>query len=361
MAYKLLPNGKHHWSFRLGGRHGKRRRVTHSDFRQGEKEVRRVQYEFENGISAGDPKQGATFHDICNGYKDDRTEEPGVTHQKKKTISSQIACFERDIPNYKLQSFSVEGHKAYNAVGHWMKAYLTSTNRLGGAISPHSVNRKFNTLRAVFNWAINKGLMTTNPCRRAKKLKTAKPLPRFLAQKEIDALLATARRPQFVNYCTLILNTGLRPSEALGLQVEHVDMESRVISGFKQKNSRELGSVPVKDSLVGPLTDLLANRVTGSLLGYTAGELREDAEYGIAKAKVNARIKPGTSKFTIYGLRHTFASHMLMAGEDMATVAKWLRNGISICFEHYGHLNQKFLVDAGNKIDLVPKMQLKVF
>lgn len=360
MSYKLLPNGKHQWTFRLGGRGTAQKQVTDSDFKAGEREVRRLKYEFENGISADDVKRGTCFYDICDGYLKDKTEEPDCTEQKKKTLTSQIRSFRIFILNHRIQDFNTKQHPAYNAVDGWKKAYVKSKNRLGGKISPQSVDRKYNTLRAVFNWAIYKGLMRDNPCKRVQKFGKAKAKPRFLDNKEIKNLFDTARRSQFVNYCTIILNTGLRPNEALGLQIEQIDLDNRVISGFKQKRQDELGTVPIKDSLVAPLKKMIGNRTSGSLLNYKAGQLREDAEYGIKKAGINKIIRPGTSKFTIYGLRHTFASHMLMAGEEMATVAKWLRNGIEICFEHYGHLTQQFMVKAGNSIDLVPKMELKV-
>jgi integrase/recombinase XerC len=360
MSYELLPNGKHHWNFRLGGGKGRRKNVTHSDFKEGEKLVRKMQYEFENGIEASSPKKGTCFYDICDGYLAEKEEEPGCTHQKKKTLTSQITCFKKAIPNHRLQDFHVKGHEAYNAVAVWMKTYLKSKNRLGGVIAPESVNRKFNTLRAIFNWAIFKGLMTENPCKRAKKFEDDDALPRFLEEKEIEALFGTARRQEFVNYCTLILNTGMRPGEALDLQIENIHLPQRVIAGFRQKNRKKLGTVPIKDSLVTPLLKMIGGRKSGSLLNYTPGMLREDAEYGIRTAGINLQDRPGTSKFTIYGLRHTFASHMLMSGEDLATVAKWLRNGYEICFKHYGHLTQKYLMKAGNSIDLVPKFQLKV-
>lgn len=360
MSYKLLPTGKHHWDFRLGGRHGKRREVTHSDFREGEKQVRKIIYEFENGIASTDTQKGITFYDICDGYLKDSIEDPATKKQRKKTLESQNRLFKRDIPNHRLIYFNTKGHEAYNAVDRWLKLYSNSKNRLGGRIKVWSIIRKFNALKAVFNWAIHKGLLSHNPCVRVKKPKAPSPQPRFLEKKEIKTLIETARRPQFVNYCTLILNTGMRPGEALGLQIEHIDLENSVISGFEQKRGDELATVKIKKSLIAPLTRMIGKRTTGSLLNYTPGMLREDSEYGIKKAGINKVIKPGTSKFTIYGLRHTFASHMLMAGESMTTVAKWLRNTVAICEKHYGHLTAQFLIDSGDKIDLVPEFKLKV-
>jgi integrase len=360
MSYKLLPSGHHQWKFRLGT---DQKQVTASDFKEGEKEVRRLQYEFENGITIGDARKGITFFDICDGYLKDQTKAATCTHQKKKTMKSQTDCFKRDIPNYQIGLFNEKKHEAYNAVSRWMEDYSQAKNRLGEnqPINPSSVNRKFNTLRAIFNWAMKKGYLHENPCKRVSKLGQADALPRFLENKEIEALFETSRRQEFINYCTIVLNTGMRPGEVLGLQIEQIDIENRVISGFKQKNQKRLGSVPIKDSLVAPLKKMMGNRTSGSLLNYTLGMLREDAEYGIKRAKINGKLKPGTSRFTIYGLRHTFASHMLMAGEKMETVSTWLRHSsIEQCYKHYGHLTRKYLVESGNKIDLVPKFKLKV-
>jgi integrase len=361
MSYKLLPNGKHQWRFRLGGAGTPLRRHTDTDFKKGEKFVRDAQYEYEHGIEIGNSRRGVTFFDICDGYEKDATDLPTCTKQKKKTIKSQITCFKKIIPNYRLVDFNIKGHEAYNAINRWIKVYRASKNRLDETkpISPSSVRRKFNTLRAIFNWSIANGQMTENPCKRAKKPKAAKTLPRFLSNPEIKNLVGTARRKEFVDYCTVILNTGMRPSEALSLQIEHIDLTNRIISGFPQKNG-ELAVVQIKESFVAPLRKMIGERTTGSLLNYNPGQLREDAEYGIKKAGINKVVKPGTSKFTIYGLRHTFASHLLMETKDMAAVSRWLRNSIEICNKHYGHLTQDYLVAAGDKIDLMPKIQLKV-
>lgn len=360
MSYKQLPNGKHHWNFRLGGKESPRREVTDADFRKGEREVRRLISEYENGLSPASVGRGLCFYDICEGYLDAKKGEPNCTHQKEKTISSQIKGFKALIENYRLDQFNTKAHAAYNAVTRWRGAYLQSKNRLGGKISPHSVNRKFNTLRAVFNWAIQQGMMRDNPCKRSSKFKTAKPKPRFLSKDELEKLVHTARRPEFRNYCEIILNTGMRPNEALGLDITQIDIDNFVITGFKQKDQSRLGVVPIIDSLVGPLKRMIGKRTSGSLLNYTAGQLREDAEWGIKEACLNAVVRPGTSKFTIYGLRHVFASNMIMRGKSVETVAKFLRNGIEICYEHYGHLSTEFLREAGKGMDLMPKMQLKV-
>ncbi len=358
MAYKILSNGNHHWNFRLGGRSGKRKKVTNADFREGEKEVRKIIYEFENGIASTDTQRGISFYDICDGYLKD-----GVVDAKKqriKTLESQNRLFKRDIPNHRLVYFNTKGHEAYNAVDRWLKTYSGSENRLGGKIKAWSIIRKFNALRAIFNWAIHKGLLAVNPCVRVKKPKAPAPKPRFLDKAEIRKIFELSPRSQFTNYCSIILNTGMRPGEALGLQIEHIDLANRVISGFEQKSGDDLATVKIKKSLVAPLTKMIGNRTTGSLLNYTPQQLRHDAEVVIKKAGINKVLKPGTSKFTVYGLRHTFASHLLMSGESLSSVAGWLRNTEAICAKHYGHLTAQFLVQSGDKIDLVPKMELKV-
>lgn len=353
MSYKLLPNGKHHWNFRLGGRYGKRCKVTHLNFQEGEKAVRKIKYEFENGIVAVDTQKGISFHDICNQYMKDSISDPNTKKARRKAMESHNRLFKRDIPNYRLVYFNTKGHDAYNTVDKWMKSYSSR-------MKTWSVIRYFNSLKAIFNWAIHKGLLSHNPCVRVKRPKAPHPKPRFLDLAEIGKLFKFSPRAQFTNYATLILNTGMRPGEALGLQIEHIDLPNRVITGFDQKRGDEYATVKIKKSLVAPLTRMIGKRTTGSLLGYTQAQLRKDSRLVIAKAGFNKVVKPGTSKFTIYGLRHTFASHLLMSGETLSSVAGWLRNTEAICERHYGHLTAQFLIQSGDKIDLVPEMELKV-
>jgi integrase len=358
MSYKVLPNGHHEWTFRLGGRRGKQKQVTNADYKAGEKEVRKIIYEFENGIAATDTQRGVSFYDICDGYLKAATKD--AKKQRRQTLESQNRLFKRDISNHRLIYFNTKGHEAYNAIDTWLSDYASSKNRLGGKIKTWSVIRKFNALKAIFNWAIKRGLMAVNPCVRATRPKAPAPKPRFLDKPEIAKIFKLSPRSQFTNYCSLILNTGMRPGEALGLQIENIDLSNLVISGFDQKKGDEFGTVKIKKSLVAPLTRMIGKRTTGSLLGYTQAQLRADSETVIKAAGINKVIRPGTSKFTIYGLRHTFASHLLMSGESLSSVAGWLRNTEAICERHYGHLTAQFLIASGDKIDLVPDFELKV-
>ncbi len=350
MSYKQLENGKHQWDFRLGK---KRLQVTHADFKLGERQVRQLKYEWEHGISNVDLTQRVTFYRLCDEYLEDRFEE--MSERKRSTLSSQIRCFKRDIADFRL----TQAH--YNIIDKWARAYRKAENRLGGSISPVSVNRKFNTLRAIFNFGMKKGYLRNNPCKQWQKLPEPQSFPRYLTADEILGLLASSRSVAFTRYCTLGLHTGMRPEEMLSLDIGDIDMEHRVLYVLAQKNG-DKDTIEIDDELARALPLWMNGRKEGTLLNYSKGQLRGDAEFAIEEAGINKVKKAGCGKFTIYGLRHTFASHLLMAGEKIETVAKWLRHkDINITYKHYGHLTKRYLRDAANRINLAPvEIGLKV-
>ncbi len=154
----------------------------------------------------------------------------------------------------------------------------------------------------------------------------------------------------------------MRPSEALKLSWADIDLESRLIYfvrrrkaavGLRQKNNKK-GTVPIDAPLLRWLQERRKASQEGLVLNYTVQQLRDDGELAIEASGINKVAKPGTAKFTIYGLRHTYASHLLMAGEKIETVAKILRHSdINITYKHYGHLVEKYKQEAMAKVNLV--------
>ncbi len=88
--------------------------------------------------------------------------------------------------------------------------------------------------------------------------------------------------------------------------------------------------------------------------------LRKLSELAINRSGINQ----GRSKeelFTIYGLKHCYASHLLMNGATIFDVAKLLgHTDTAMIVRHYGHLTQEHLRSVQAKINLTPQRKLEV-
>jgi len=98
----------------------------------------------------------------------------------------------------------------------------------GGGLKPTSINRKLEALRRLCRWAQREGKLTINPAAEVKLARTVRDLrPAGLREAEVTALLRAAGQSRHGlskrNYALLqlLLQTGVRVSEAAALRVRH--------------------------------------------------------------------------------------------------------------------------------------------
>jgi site-specific recombinase XerD len=89
-------------------------------------------------------------------------------------------------------------------------------------LSPASRARKQACLARFLTWAYRHDLLSANPMEKIDRVKREPPLPRGLARQKVETILAAIPTPQKRDRLLfrLILETGLRVGEALGLHVE---------------------------------------------------------------------------------------------------------------------------------------------
>lgn len=72
-------------------------------------------------------------------------------------------------------------------------------------------------------------------------------------------------------------------------------------------------------------------------------------------------LSAGIKDFTGHDLRHSFASHLLMAGADLATVSRLMGHATLNMTMRYAHLSQRHEADAVAKLDAKLAQSRKVF
>jgi site-specific recombinase XerD len=143
------------------------------------------------------------------------------------------------------------------------------------------------------------------------------------AKRLVKACPRTSKRDRHDRMVILLLyGCGLRTSELCGLDLDDVDLERREVFVRRGKGSRER-RLPVPDGL---WTELLAYRAErggkrGALFRtaakharYSAHEVCRVVSESVGRAKLGDGITPKT-------LRHTFATHLMDQGVDVAVIA----------------------------------------
>jgi len=190
----------------------------------------------------------------------------------------------------------------------------------------------------------------SNPTQDIKKIKKpTRKAPRFLSKDEINRVLPELR-PRARNMVEVLLNTGMRWGELRNLEWDDVDWnEKRIHVRVKESWSPKGGErkVPMNERVQQILQELpkTNNWIFSSRTGSRV------KHYLIWQTFKKACQKVGIDNATLHTLRHTFASHLVMAGVDLATVSKLLGHKDISTTMIYSHLSPDHLGQAVERLE----------
>ncbi len=202
-----------------------------------------------------------------------------------------------------------------------------------GKVSNATVNREVACLKHIFTKAIEWGMVQKNPGKKVKLLRERNTRLRYLEERKIGRLY-DACAEHLKPIVIVALNTGMRKEEILSLKWKDVDFRSRTIS-ILDTNNGERRELPMNDIVCRTLVDIRNKTDSPWVFCKKNGE-----RYGnIRKAFEGARKRAGITDFRFHDLRHTFASHLVMAGVDLRTVQELLGHKSFEMTLRYAHLS----------------------
>jgi integrase len=227
-------------------------------------------------------------------------------------------------------------------------------------LSRSSVMGMARALSAIFNHAIEDGIITSNPAQRPSRyIRTGDRREKidFLTPEEGRILLEAAKAHRARHYPILAtaLYTGARQGELLSLQWGDIDWHGKFIE-IRRANWRGIISTPksgkgrrvdLADHLAGILTEHRRVLTAEALkTGRPMSEWVFPSEEGTALDAANLRKiflsclkKAGLRAIRFHDLRHTFASWLIANGESLAYVKEQMgHHSIQITVDTYGHL-----------------------
>jgi integrase len=212
----------------------------------------------------------------------------------------------------------------------------------------NTANRILTILRAALNFAYDEGHVSSNSAW-GRKLKGFKGVDaarvRYLSIVESQRLI-NASDADFRALVHAALETGARYSELARLEVSDLDADAGTLAIRKSKTGKPR-HVVLTDQGVEFFRQLCAGRGGGELMFKRAdGSPWKKSDQGrpMRAASANARITPAIG---FHGLRHTWASHAVMAGIPLMVVAKQLGHRDTTMVERfYGHLAPSFVNEA---------------
>jgi integrase len=181
-------------------------------------------------------------------------------------------------------------------------------------------------------WGI---LHKENPCLSVKWFRKTPGKLRFLSKEKIIRLLDSCT-DYLSDIVMVALNTGMRKGEVLILRQEDVDLDLCLIH-VRDSKSGESRDIPINSTLIDVLARLKKNAKGQQYLFENPGTCMAfgDVKRSFKSALKEAKIEGAT----FHTLRHTFASHLVMEGIDLPTVASLLGHKDISMTMRYSHLS----------------------
>ena len=228
-------------------------------------------------------------------------------------------------------------------------------------VKPQTINFELTLLHRFFGYAMEMKYIQSNPTQDIKKIRTfQRKVPRFLTKEEIERLLDKCT-PNIKNIVKFLINTGMRWGELRNLEWEDVDWNENVLHIRIKENWSPKGGerkIPMNDAVCSILKNVQSkvNFPDGNKSFHrwifttkTGSQVRQQGTWTAFKLACR---KAGIEDATLHSLRHTFASHLVMAGVDLATVSKLLGHKDISTTMIYSHLSPDHLRGAVEKLTL---------
>jgi integrase/recombinase XerD len=235
-----------------------------------------------------------------------------------------------------------------------LKAWIHHLQTKGKA--PGTIRVYANAVAALYAWLVDSEILATTPAYRLETPKAAKPLPKFLEEAQVKAMIEAAadRDPDYGPFArrtqaivATLYGGGLRASELVGLDVEDVDLKAYSVRIRDGKGGKER-IAPIGEFASAAIEDWLAVRPTSQCRALFLGrDNRKRMVYAtVWETIVRVGKQAGLSEHVWpHRLRHSCATHLLRHGaklediqailghENLATTQLYAKTSMGQIFE----------------------------
>jgi integrase/recombinase XerD len=267
---------------------------------------------------------------------------------EKGLSENTVEAYGHDLRRY-LDHLEKAGIRSWEEVGRpQIRAHLEELLRAG--LSSRSQARSLSAIRQLHKLLLAERIAPADPTDEIGAPRPGRKLPEPLSREEIDRLLAAidpkpaaALRDRAM--IELLYATGVRVSELVGLGLNDIDLEGRVLLA-RGKGSKERmvpigapAAEAVKAYMAGCREKLLRTRRSRDLFVTPRGGRL--TRQGFAKLlQRHARAAGIGRRISPHKLRHSFATHLLEGGADLRAVQAMLGHADVATTQIYTHVDR---------------------
>lgn len=275
--------------------------------------------------------------------------------EEKRAASNTMSSYLRDVRQFLrwLESEKMSPEQVRQVEVESYTKYLSSQGK-----SAATVTRSLASLKSFFSYLLSQGWISVNPARGLTPAKVERKLPQILSSKEVELFLEQPD-PSDIKGCRdramleLLYATGIRVSELIGLNLEHINLSAAFIRCVSREKERIIPLYPAAVRALGDYLDhvrpqMLEHPDETALFVNMSGERM--SRQGFWKIIKYYQEKAGIQKeITPHTLRHSFAAHLLENGADLHSIQEMLGHADISSTQIYTQIVSQKLKNVYNK------------
>jgi len=292
--------------------------------------------------------------------------KPGTTVVEKAVAKFIRALQERNASPHTIKAYSTDlaqfaeyvGPQGWRDIDHVLiRGYLSTLHERG--LSKTSIARALASLRSLYKWLAQEGVVNQNPAKLVATPKLPKKLPRVPTVEEVNTVLdsdmpessAFPERDRVI--LELLYGCGIRNSELIGINLDDIRWSQEVI--LVRGKGRKERYVPFGDSAAAAVKDYMPMRQKAlaetkhtderALLVNLRGTRLTTRSVGriVKRIAVIHGLSPDVHPHT---LRHAFGTHMLEEGADLRAIQEMLGHERLATTQRYTQLTVKHVIEV---------------
>ena len=254
----------------------------------------------------------------------------------QNTVASYCSDVERFMDSYQ--------GRIENADSEDIEQYIGSRKDL----TARSQARVISSLRSFYDWLVQEGMITDNPCDNVDAPKIGRNIPDVLSEEEVSRLMDVVDTSTWFGLrdraiLEVMYGCGLRVSEAVNLKISGLFLDEGFIRIIGKGNKERL--IPIGDMAIEALLMYLEARI------LPADRASEDIvflnRYGRPLSRISmfkiirslAQLAGIRRDISPHIFRHSFATHLIEHGADLRVVQEMLGHEDISTTEIYTHVD----------------------
>ena len=216
-------------------------------------------------------------------------------------------------------------------------------DKLATQHAPATVNGARGCLSSAFTYFVKRQWINRNPVQGVEKIERPDGIYCWIETREEITKLLLQCPGDVRDIVAVALGTGMRLDELLFLQWADIDLERRLITVHRGRQgtvkSGKARRVPILDAIL-PMLRARSLKRGGAVLVFPGPKGKARSKPGVRDAYKLAVKRTGLDKrLRFHDLRHTFASHWILDGGDIFSLAKVLgHHSVTVTEKFYAHL-----------------------